>query len=137
MSTVFWNFSVECLPPEVPADAVQNGLGYPLSTGTWLLYCLLWLLWTVLCAVQSLNPQSQSLDTSHQQRDASSTASFDDWIALDAAWTAMKGANNAESALEHLNEMACVLLSVASDAGWIKLNFPLGLSMAVVLHFER
>lgn len=59
------------------------------------------------------------------------------WDALDAVWAAMARLNTAEEALSHMRQLACILESLALTSGWTKLNFPIGLSMAVVLHFQR
>ena len=49
----------------------------------------------------------------------------------------MTGPNTAEEALSHMQHMASSLQRLATAPGWTKLNFPMGLSMAVMLHIQR
>lgn len=49
----------------------------------------------------------------------------------------MTGPNTAEEAMSHMQHMASSLQGLVSAPGWTKLNFPMGLSMAVMLDMRR
>ena len=84
-----------------------------------------------------LDPQKLVWAALHEALDSPGTTTLDAWLALDTAWTAMTGANTAEESLSHMQHMASSLQRLATAPGWTKLNFPMGLSMAVMLHIQR
>lgn len=73
----------------------------------------------------------------HEALDSPGTTTLDAWHALDTAWTAMTGLNTAKEAMSHMQHMASSLRGLASAPGWTKLNFPMGLSIAVMLDMQR
>ena len=87
--------------------------------------------------LQTLNPQKPVWAALHDALDSPGTTILAAWLALDIAWTAMTGPNTAEESLSHMQHMASSLQCLATAPGWTKLNFPMGLSMAVMLHIQR
>ena len=73
----------------------------------------------------------------HEALESPGTTTLEAWLALDTAWTAMPGLNTAKEALSHMRHMASSLHRLASTPGWTQLNFPMGLSIAVMLHIRR
>ena len=83
------------------------------------------------------DPQKLVWAALHEALDSPRTTSLAAWLALDTAWTAMTGPNTAVESLSHMQHMASSLQILATAPGWMKLNFPMGLSMAVMLHIQR
>ncbi|KAL3154616.1 hypothetical protein ABBQ32_014066 [Trebouxia sp. C0010 RCD-2024] len=84
-----------------------------------------------------LDPQRPVWASLYEALATPGTTTLEAWFALDTAWTAMIGPNTAEEALSHMWHMASSLHRLASTPGWTQRNFPVGLSMAVMLHIRR
>lgn len=84
-----------------------------------------------------LDPQRPVWASLHEVLDLPGTTTLEAWSALDTAWSAMTGLNTPKEALSHMRHMASSLHRLASTPGWTQLNFPMGLSMAVMLHIRR
>ena len=87
--------------------------------------------------LQMLDPERLVWAALHEALDSPGTTTLDAWLALDTAWTAMTAPNTAEESLSHMQYMASSLQCLATAPGWTKLNFPMGLSMAVMLYIQR
>lgn len=83
------------------------------------------------------DPQRPVWALLHEALDSPGTTNLEAWFALDNAWTAMTGVDTAKEALIHMRQMASSLRCQACTSGWTQRNFPMGLSMAVMLNVRR